>query len=446
MKNYRITKVIIIIILSTFFLFLAPTCPPCKDADKDKICDTEDNCIYIPNPDQKDTDSDNVGDLCDNCIYVPNFDQKDSNEDGIGDACDFIGIYVTPEEGFVGSKVKIIASNESLVIENPRVFFSGIYDFVEADILSYTENEIEVKVPKGAITGYVKVKINEDYELISENIFKVIPSDELIFVINSGDRNLSVINVSNDCVIKGASFDEPSNNKKGIPKNIISTSTGAYLAVGVDLYDSSTSSQLSGKVSILSTSIYGQGCEDILNPQDSIIFDILVEKRPEAMVFSSNDRYLFVANRNSNSLSVIDMNLGEVIITVLVGKKPIKVKLSSDDKILYVLNQDSSDLWILDAEKLIMGEENSYILQKIELKAPNLDSTNIPKDMDITANGAYLVILLDYTISGDYDKFVLLETKDIPNMIPTYYDIDESCNPTTLITTKDSSGCFLCFK
>lgn len=52
---------------------------------------SQDNCIFVANPDQKDSDEDggdNVGDACDNCPLVPNKDQKDTNKDGKGDACD----------------------------------------------------------------------------------------------------------------------------------------------------------------------------------------------------------------------------------------------------------------------------------------------------------------------------------------------------------------------
>jgi hypothetical protein len=58
------------------------------DADEDGVCDGEDNCPDIPNPDQADDDGDLVGNACDNCPSVPNPDQADSDGDGIGDICD----------------------------------------------------------------------------------------------------------------------------------------------------------------------------------------------------------------------------------------------------------------------------------------------------------------------------------------------------------------------
>lgn len=57
------------------------------DSDDDSILDTEDNCIYVSNPDQTDADGDGWGDLCDNCIDAPNLTQADTDGNGTGDVC-----------------------------------------------------------------------------------------------------------------------------------------------------------------------------------------------------------------------------------------------------------------------------------------------------------------------------------------------------------------------
>jgi hypothetical protein len=60
----------------------------CVDSDQDGVCDTEDNCVLTPNPDQADLDGDGVGDVCDNCPDVANPDQADSDGNGVGDVCE----------------------------------------------------------------------------------------------------------------------------------------------------------------------------------------------------------------------------------------------------------------------------------------------------------------------------------------------------------------------
>ncbi len=78
------------------------------DTDGDGVLDSQDNCIFIPNPNQADADADGVGDLCDptpngpdndpdgdgvptgtdNCPLNPNPGQEDADGDGAGDICD----------------------------------------------------------------------------------------------------------------------------------------------------------------------------------------------------------------------------------------------------------------------------------------------------------------------------------------------------------------------
>ena len=82
-----------------------PPPPTCTDSDQDSICDSEDNCDFVPNPNQNDFDRDGLGDLCDecpegdfdgdgicdnqdNCPETRNPNQNNNDGDGVGDACD----------------------------------------------------------------------------------------------------------------------------------------------------------------------------------------------------------------------------------------------------------------------------------------------------------------------------------------------------------------------
>ncbi len=58
----------------------------CADVDGDWICDSEDNCPDIFNPEQTDVDGDGAGDFCDVCAGFDDADDADS--DGVPDGCD----------------------------------------------------------------------------------------------------------------------------------------------------------------------------------------------------------------------------------------------------------------------------------------------------------------------------------------------------------------------
>ncbi len=62
----------------------------CIDGDDDGVCDSEDNCPAIVNPNQEDGDGDGVGNVCDNCPAVANPGQEDDDGDGIGNACEVV--------------------------------------------------------------------------------------------------------------------------------------------------------------------------------------------------------------------------------------------------------------------------------------------------------------------------------------------------------------------
>jgi len=70
---------------------------PCSDEDQDDVCLPQDNCPFIPNPDQGDEDGDLIGDACDNCPKVANPGQENADGDDNGDACD--RVFCTPDGG-----------------------------------------------------------------------------------------------------------------------------------------------------------------------------------------------------------------------------------------------------------------------------------------------------------------------------------------------------------
>ena len=60
--------------------------PGDPDSDGDGVCDSDDNCKQVSNPNQEDTDEDNRGDICDICAGFDDF--IDTDEDGVPNGCD----------------------------------------------------------------------------------------------------------------------------------------------------------------------------------------------------------------------------------------------------------------------------------------------------------------------------------------------------------------------
>src|SRR6185312_7751577 len=93
--------------------------------------------------------------------------------------------------------------------------------------------------------------------------------------------------------------------------------------------------------------------------KSSITDSIVTESHPNDMVFSKKGDQLFVANANSNSVSVIDTKKHKVIETLSVSLYPNAptgsttngLALSADDKTLYIANADNNCLAVFNVSK-----------------------------------------------------------------------------------------------
>lgn len=78
------------------------------------------------------------------------------------------------------------------------------------------------------------------------------------------------------------------------------------------------------------------------------LLSISVGGGPIAMALNPATEKIYVANQNSNSVTVIDANANSVISTIAVGKAPSAVAINAQTNTIYVADRDSADVAVID--------------------------------------------------------------------------------------------------
>ena len=103
--------------------------------------------------------------------------------------------------------------------------------------------------------------------------------------------------------------------------------------------------------------------------QHKMVDSITVGDNPNEICLSKNGNYLFVANANDNSVSVIDIKQRKVLETLnaalypnsVPGSTTNSVSLSTDEKTLYVANADNNCLAVFDVSKPGSSKSKGFI-------------------------------------------------------------------------------------
>jgi YVTN family beta-propeller protein len=114
------------------------------------------------------------------------------------------------------------------------------------------------------------------------------------------------------------------------------------------------------------------GCDKVLifdTQLKKIIAQVPVGDNPNDLCATKNDHFLFVANANDNSVSVIDLQKRKVIETLNTalypnapdGSTTNAVALSSDEKTLYVANADNNCLAVFDVSNTGFSKSKGFI-------------------------------------------------------------------------------------
>ncbi len=104
-------------------------------------------------------------------------------------------------------------------------------------------------------------------------------------------------------------------------------------------------------------SVWGAGKVAVFNTETNEITGFIkVESHPNDMLLSKDSKFLFVANSNSNSVSVIDLDKGKLIETIgtalfpdaPAGSTPNGLAISDDGSKLFIANADNNCLAVFD--------------------------------------------------------------------------------------------------
>ncbi len=140
-------------------------------------------------------------------------------------------------------------------------------------------------------------------------------------------------------------------------------------------------------LALIAISCSGSNSIVFLNANDfSPLNQIMLEGNPEKVISNPVNNFLYVANRNGNSVSIIDPINKKIKNTLEVGETPTALAIDSNAKYLYVANGKSSTISIIDAE-------NEVLTTTIPLPV----ETQFPGDIKITPDNKWLIVTSETT-------------------------------------------------
>ncbi len=166
-----------------------------------------------------------------------------------------------------------------------------------------------------------------------------LPNNNYVYVVNSGDNNVSVINTTTNSVVKSI----PVGNS---PEAITSDPSGDFVWV--------TNAQ-DNNVSVIRTS------------DDSVIRTIPVGSRPEGVVVLPTNDYVYVTNRFSDNVSKIRVSDYIVVNTINLDLSPDYIAYHTNGNYVYVSGENTVT---------VIQTSNDSIIRRISVgMGPNLLST-----------------------------------------------------------------------
>ena len=224
-----------------------------------------------------------------------------------------------------------VQRNPSAVVVNPDTDIIYVAN-LGSDSVSVIDKNYQV------IEGGVVVGLAPRYMAID-------PVSDRIYVANSDSNTVSVIDgkSSND-VIQTISLEKhlgqtPEYEPTGLTISVVNQNNPnmnpLYVAMAkVDGDDTVAQSHRLVPIFIHETKGYGD--------------EIPVEYTPVGLTVDSKRNILYVANQDSNTVSVVDTERNVTIKTIPVGRNPIDIAFNADKEIIYVANSGSNTVSVVD--------------------------------------------------------------------------------------------------
>ena len=171
-----------------------------------------------------------------------------------------------------------------------------------------------------------------------------------IYVANLGSGLLSVIDGYNDSTIKQIHVGTA-------PLNILYDDFSSKEDVPTiynKIYVTNSASKPVGSVTVINGSTYEKEKNDIQ-----------VGKLPSAIAIDEHANVIYVANRNNDTVTVIDGTSDKTIANVTVSKMPFAIAFDSKDNKTYVVNRVSNTVSVIDDYKNGIVNKNDYKKEKI---------------------------------------------------------------------------------
>ena len=243
--------------------------------------------------------------------------------------------------------ISVIDTNTNKILETIKVKFTPYEIFVDMQ-----SNKVYVPDSAG---NTVSVIDGTNYKILktttvgkNPNSIAFNPNDNKVYVANKGDNTVSVIDGRNNNDIVVAIF-EVGNNPTSVNINegqniFYVVNNGDNTVTAIDMGNNLMSHILIKNIANL---FMGS------NPSELNINKIPVGSHPSGIAIDyddNNNQLLFVANTDSDTVSVIDGTKKEIKEQFKVGHKPRDIAIHTENNIMYVSNSMSNTVNIIDLE------------------------------------------------------------------------------------------------